>query len=312
MQWLEKAGCLLVNVWVYVRFPRLIAAFRKRLGYFPNVAFPKTYHEKMTWRKCFDHNPVFELFCDKLDTKAYVRKICPDMKVPETLSQTAELAGFLDFDLQPNTILKASHGCDMNLFIADHPAELSRLIGVVGGWLRKTHGRNGYQWGYLGLQKRVLLERSITLEGSDLLDISVRCANGQAVAGSVIRMNKTAEKQLGYFDLQGKRLSDPASGACVGNLAGDFEIPPAYFEAVRLAEQLSRGVDYARYDFMFNGRDLYGGEITVYPAAGLSKSNHAFLDDLINTHWDIAQSWFLQTRQTGWKESYRKRLQRAL
>lgn len=59
--------------------------FWERVGYNPNIALPGRYHEKMLWRKLFDRNPLFEVFCDKLATKDFVRKRTPGLKLPETL-----------------------------------------------------------------------------------------------------------------------------------------------------------------------------------------------------------------------------------
>jgi hypothetical protein len=38
--------------------------FKEGVGYRPRIALPKRYHEKMLWRRIFDHNPEFTLFSD--------------------------------------------------------------------------------------------------------------------------------------------------------------------------------------------------------------------------------------------------------
>lgn len=49
-------------------------------------------------------------------------------------------------------------------------------------------------------------------------------------------------------------------------LPADFPFPGVLPPAVGHARELSRRIDYACFDFMTDGRDLFGGEITVYPA----------------------------------------------
>ena len=49
----------LVNLFAYIRHPFNVKLFRRRVGYFPNIALPRRYNEKMLWRKIFDHNPLF-------------------------------------------------------------------------------------------------------------------------------------------------------------------------------------------------------------------------------------------------------------
>ena len=68
-----------------VHYRRQFQIFRKVVGYGPNIAFPSRYHDKMLWRKIFDHNPLFVTFCDKLATKEYVRARAPGIRMPATL-----------------------------------------------------------------------------------------------------------------------------------------------------------------------------------------------------------------------------------
>lgn len=85
-----------------------------------------------------------------------------------------------------------------------------------------------------------------------------------------------------------------------------------YQLARRYAEQLSVGVDYARFDFMWNGSDLYGGEITVYPSAGNQEIVNPTIHSAIMTGWNLELSHFLGTRRTGFSRVYADALRRRL
>jgi hypothetical protein len=54
-------------------------------------------------------------------------------------------------------------------------------------------------------------------------------------------------------------------------------------------------------DFLWNGSELYGGEITIYPAAGLKDPVDPAVHAYILDGWDLAQTHFLRAPQTGWK-----------
>jgi hypothetical protein len=89
-----------------------------------------------------------------------------------------------------------------------------------------------------------------------------------------------------------------------------MDVLKPYRLALRYAEQLSVGVDYARFDFMWNGADLYGGEITVYPSAGNQDIVNSTIHSAIMTGWDLEMSHFLRTRHTGIRRIYADALRR--
>ncbi len=60
----------------------LVEAYQQMHGRLPDIANPKHYTERMLWRKIVDRNPQFVLFSDKLATKDYVQRLCPDLAVP--------------------------------------------------------------------------------------------------------------------------------------------------------------------------------------------------------------------------------------
>jgi len=63
----------------------LVEAYQQRHGRLPDIANPQHYTELMLWRKIVDHNPQFALFSDKLATKEYFQRLCPELAVPRTL-----------------------------------------------------------------------------------------------------------------------------------------------------------------------------------------------------------------------------------
>lgn len=313
MKFLEYALFWWLNVFLYARRLRLVLKFKRVVGVFPDIAFPKTYHEKMLWRKLFDHNPMFEVFSDKLQTKAYVRAVSPSLPVPVTHWIAHKATDCLSLPFHAGTVLKASHGCKMNHFVRSSALDFTRLIPLVSEWLSTTHGVKDHQWGYLHLQKKIFLEELIPAEsGAGLLDISIRCSDGRAIIGSVSADIDTENVRIAYFDEQGKRILEGDGPPVANRLPQDFSLPLAYREAVDSAIKLSRGVDYARYDFLFNGQQLYAGEITVYPAAGLRSGTDGVLERMINEVWSIEGSWFLTTRHRGWRSLYAKWLRRQL
>ena len=101
-------------------WPRTVR-FVLKLGYLPNLAAPKTYHEMLLWRKIVDRNPLFVTLTDKLAAKAHIRSACPDLALPRTLWSGRDPADIPLELLAGDVIVKTNHGCAMNIFVADAP-----------------------------------------------------------------------------------------------------------------------------------------------------------------------------------------------
>lgn len=170
-------------------------------------------------------------------------------------------------------------------------------------WLADTYGEWNMEWEYFGVPKKIFVEEFVEVSG-ELADINVRCADGRPILDSVILNNKSDRMAFGYFNPDGTRsdldcIANPAFYES-GNLSMDYVVSASFHAAVRCAELLSLGNDYARYDFMTNGSDLFDGEITVYPAAEVSPATppgKIGSDTMVDWEWDLRGSWFLSTPQ---------------
>ena len=96
------------------RNPMLVWYYREYFGRTPNIADPQRYSERMLWRKILDRNPQFVVFSDKLATKDYIKKRCPDLPVPGTLWVGDDASAIPDGLLAGDVYLKANHGCNFN------------------------------------------------------------------------------------------------------------------------------------------------------------------------------------------------------
>jgi len=172
--------------------------------------------------------------------------------------------------------------------------------------MHTDYSRYKYESAYFGTRRLLFLEELIEDPGGGkLVDLSVRCSNGRAILVSATVDNKREGEKMAYVDLQGVRLFALERKQPPEEFLPPNYRPPATFDtAVDYARRLSVGIDYARYDFLCIGERIYAGEITVYPAAGMSKADKDGLDRILLEGWDILQSWFLTTPQSGWRGFY--------
>lgn len=310
---LKEALFFSVNLFIYRTYKREVTMFKNIVGYSPNVACPEKYHEKMLWRKVFDQNPLFKVFCDKIETKEYIRIKCPNINIPKTLWLVESISEISDMPISSEMVIKGSHGSGYNYFPNGSDEDKKNITALATQWLDTEYGTDFYEPGYFGLKRKIFAEELFrsSKEGG-LIDVSVRCSAGKAIMIFVVLNCKTEDMQYGHYDLDGNRLLTHADiNAGYKCIPMDYKLPGNYHEIIRYAEILSSGVDFARYDFMTDGEVIYAGEITVYPAGGLTMAtpvDYIGTDVIINQYWDIRDSWFLNSAQTGWKSLYAKML----
>jgi hypothetical protein len=302
------------NAVFYAKKMGLVWRYSWKIGRLPNIANPQRYSERMLWRKIVDHNPQFVVFADKLATKEFLKAHCPDLPVPRTLWMGRDADAIPDELLRGEVFVKANHGCGFNHRVRGGPCDRRALRKKTQRWLRSGYGRKGGEWAYSRVEPKLFVEEAVGDVETGLIEINVRAGNGKAILGSVVGKCKTPDQWSVYLD--------PAGTSTLGMLDTDespikplpagLAVTEPYRRAVGFAEKLSVGVDYARFDFMWNGAELFGGEITVYPAAGLADPANASNNVATLTGWDLRQSHFLKAPHTGWMRIYADALGRRL
>jgi len=302
------------NAVLYAKNMGLVRRYRRATGRLPNIANPQRYTERMLWRKTVDHNPQFVLFSDKLAAKDFLKGRCPDLSVPRTLWIGRNADAIPDELLRGDVFVKTNHGCGFNHRIRGGQCDRVALRKKTEQWLGSVHGRKGGEWAYFKVEPKLFVEESVGDAEAGLIEFNVRAGNGAVIMGSVMGRCKTPSQWAVYLDPEGAPtfgMNDP-EGSPIVPLPKGLAVTEPYRRAVQFAQKLSVGVDYARFDFLWNGAELFGGEITVYPAAGMSDPANSSANAATMTGWDLMQSHFLKSQHTGWMRIYADALSRRL
>jgi TupA-like ATPgrasp len=308
---LERAVLAGVRAWLRLSHPLLVREFARRLGYVPDLAVPRTYNEKVLWRKLIDHDPRFAVFADKLAAKEYARERCPDLAIPRTLWVGESADAIPDAALSGDVVVKTNHGFNFNVFIAKGTYDRPLLVRTVARWLRTVHGRPDGEWAYGRIRPRVFVEERLLVGIGDApTDIKVHACDGEIVHGWAV--NKVSERAV-TLSASGDPIAPALTHASnERSLAADDRLRTRFAEARRFAAALSRGVDYARYDFLVAPGQLYFGEITLYPAAGYDSWSDPAIALRLSRCWDLQKSAFLAAERGGPAGVYARALRARL
>ncbi|QKD04281.1 hypothetical protein EB235_24675 [Mesorhizobium loti R88b] len=287
------------RLWLMLRHPALIVRFVMKMGYLPNPAAPVRYHELLLWRKILDHNPLFVTLTDKLAAKAHIHDACPGIAVPRTLWSGRNPADIPPGLLAGDVVVKANHGCAMNMFVANGEPDRAAVVRKARHWLNKTYGRRDGEWAYWPIVPTVFVEERLPLCGGTIAtDIKVHICSG--VISHVWVEDKHAERSL-LFDREGNPLPgrDPDYPREDQALPVNARLIDYVTQAISMAPGIAGDLDYVRIDFLVTDERLHAGEIVIYTAAGYGTWTNPAIAAEIERLWRLDQSAFLRRRHRG-------------
>lgn len=268
-------------------YPLLLRIAERRLGYKPDIHNPKTFNEKVLFRKVYDRNPLLPIVCNKLTLSDYAAEklgaraeaLFPKklgvFKRPRDIDLTA---------LPDRFVLKANQASGWNIFV-DNKADvdLDALRSEVTLWLRRSYGKKKQEWAYQSFQRCVIAEEFLDApDGRALSDLKVYMLNGRVAFVHFI------DGMIG--DRSDAFMSEDwtAMGFCregQENLV-DPTPPAGLSEMLSLSRELSTDFDAIRVDFLLVGDRFYLGELTPYPLSGMQKFIPNGFDRTLGDMWD--------------------------
>ncbi len=306
----------LLDFILYAIHPVMVFRFVRELGHLPRITLPRTYNEKMLWRMIFDRNPQFVAYSDKLATKASFARVCPALRVPAVLWQGDTPEEMPVRFLSAPVVIKASHGCRFNWFPARMPPDQEAFQSEAHRWLATDYSRQLGEWAYREVRPRLFVEERVeATPPGEIIELKVHVFHGQVFYAVVYLREKTSRSLSAIFDAAGSRLSvtnSVVAGDPGRALPENFQLPACYRQAMDAASSVADRTDYLRVDFMVADDILFGGEITVYPTAGLMTNSSPECMAALGRAWDLRRSWLLAAPQEGWRRHYARWLRTAL
>ncbi len=278
--------------------PMLAMAYRRRFGQWPRLWQPRSFNEKLHLRMALDRRPLLTQLAGKLESRAFVtQRLGRNDMQPRLLAAIRHPDEVDGLDLPPRWIMKASHasGC-VRIVTEDDPIRPGEMRRLVAEWLPIEHGRYGLEWAYHNVKRVVVVEELLSHQGDVPRDVKFFCFHGR-VAYIQIDSDRFDGHQQSLFDTAWQRLD-----VQVKNYAPHTEnvAPPQALSAmIRIAEQLSAGIDFVRVDLYDLGETVMVGELTNYPQGGSGNFNPPHWDDVFGERWTLPSLPVLR----GWARS---------
>jgi hypothetical protein len=283
---LLNAVVLRLPTWLLVA-PAAILTFRRRHGYFPNLRMPKTFSEKILYRKLFDRRPILTVIADKIAIREYVSgRIGPEY-LPKLL-HIGETPDTIPWSRLPDRfVIKPNHGSGWVQLVTDKPsAERARIEELGAYWLRKNFYVLGGEWAYKNIRPQLMIEEFLDSgSGYPPNDYKFYVFDGR-VEYVQVDLDRFAEHRRNILDRNGARvpatLDYPADPGEV--------VPPACFDRmIEIAERLAQGWDFIRVDLYDCAGRIVFGELTGTPQNGLGIFDPPGWDLTFGELWPLAR-----------------------
>lgn len=235
----------------------------------PDLKNPKTFNEKLQWLKLHDRRSEYTTMVDKYAVKEFVAKIIGSEYIIPTLGVWNRFEE-IDFNTLPNQfVLKTTHGGGgLAVVICKDKNSFNRQKAkqILDKSLKSNIYANYREWPYKNVPKRIIAEKYMPSDNG-LIDYKVHNFNGVPKFILVCRnrysTNPMAET---FFSDKWEKLDLKRPGHPNPNM----EKPESLQEVLELSALLSKDLPFARTDFYIIDSKVYFGEITLYPASGLS------------------------------------------
>jgi hypothetical protein len=283
-----------------------------KIGYYPNFKDPKSFNEKILWKKIYDRNPLLPIIADKYRVREYLKDVLGQKKAQEIIIPflyVTDNPENIPFDsLSGEYIIKPNHASNKYIIVEDDGKQKkyairkgnikstvltdcqetrNEIIKVCKGWLKMPHAFYMHEWAYQKIKRKIIIEKLLRdSNGKIPIDYKFTIFNGKCNYLTVwydrfidLKMGRyTPEWE--YINIKGRT-----------KLAEYKEKPKNLQSMINLAETLGKPFDYIRVDLYLVDDRIYFGELTNYSASGaiqLPKS----IDFELGSKWKIVPKYW--------------------
>ena len=254
-------------------------------GYIPNLKNPKTYTEKLQWRKLKDKNKLFSLCADKYAVRDYVKNkvgekyLIPIYLVTESLKKE-------EFEKLPKSfVLKTTNGSGnaaVKIIKDKNKENFEGLRNFFENCKKIDVGDYTMESWYSDIPFKIMAEKLLDIKTVD--DYKIHCFNsGKLIIEHLTERNK--EKGIlksNAYDENWNKLN-----FTMGTELYTYDVkPPKNFqEMIKVAKKLSEDFDYVRVDLYNIDGEIYFGELTFCDAGGFGKFSDKEWDYKLGEYW---------------------------
>lgn len=256
-------------------------------GYIPNLKYPKTFTEKLQWRKLKDKNRLFTICADKYAVREYVKnKVGEEYLIP--LYLVTDKLTKEQWNKLPNSfVLKTTNGSGnsaVKIIIDKNKENFEKLRVFFENCKKIDVGDYTMESWYSKIPFKIIAEKLLDIKTVD--DYKIHCFN----SGKIIIEHLTGRnREKGVLKSNAYDENWNKLNFTMGTELYTYDVkPPKNFnEMINIAKKLSEDFDYVRVDLYNIDGKIYFGELTFCDAGGFEKFTDKQWDYRLGNYWNI-------------------------
>lgn len=265
--------------------------FLKRNHYLPSLSNPKTFNEKLNYRKFFSKNSLFSLCADKIAVKKYVADKIGEKYIIKTLYQTKHIDSEQikkQLDLHNSFVLKANHNSGHIYFIDKKTSkeDINKACNALNRELTRDFGKRKNENWYSSIKPEILLEENIKKNPQQaLVDYKFHIFKQNSSEVKVVLcviFDRGNNSHCSYFDEELNWIPFSQGYPCI---ITQLTPPKNYTKMLDLAKQLAEPFNYVRVDFYNQEGEIKFGEFTFADGSGFERFSSYEYDLWLGNLW---------------------------
>jgi hypothetical protein len=269
--------------------------FKMQHGYNLNLKNPKSYNEKIIWKKIHDRNPLLSIVADKYKVRDYLRKVLGKNEAEKILipllfvTDRPETIPF--YKLPEEYIIKANHGSGWNIIVEKNSAiDKKAIIRKCNYWLGSSYGAFGNEWAYQEIKRKIIIEKLVRDEKGKLpTDYKFHMIHGECIFIQIDFDRHTNHKRS-LFD-ENWNLINALHAHPIGS---HIKKPDNLEEMLALSKLLAKPFDCIRVDLYSINNKIYFGELTNYHGGGTNNFTPISVDFELGKSWKLEENYWLK------------------
>ncbi|RYG08905.1 MAG: hypothetical protein EOO07_24805 [Chitinophagaceae bacterium] len=262
--------------------------FKKAHGYTLDLVNPRSFNEKICWKKICDRNPLLPILADKYAIRKHIvnvlgNEVAENILIP--LLYVTEDPESIDFDSLPSSfVIKSNHGSGNNILVHDKSgADRQAIIRECKAWLKMPYGVRAHEWAYEQTPRKILIEAMLKdSTGHVPPDYKFSMMHGDCVFIQV-DSDRFGDFTRTLYDKSWNKID----AAWKRKPGAPIPRPEKLDEMLILAKKLAQNLDYIRVDFYVMDGRIFLGEMTNYPARGRGRFTPQAYDFELGAKWKI-------------------------
>lgn len=277
-------------------YRRLRKRFYEKLGYTLNLQNPRSYNEKINWKKLYDRNPLLIITADKYEVRSYLRKVLGEQEAEKyliPLYYVTDKPDDIPFDKLPDSfVIKPNHGSWMHLIVRNKSEIIPHeVVALCKNWLSVHFGLFTHEWAYRNIKRKIIIEKLLLTEDNELPgDYRFFCFHGVCRFIRVSHNRFTNDDSSIFLDTSWNTMPVYNPGYSVSQ--APFEKPAKLEEMISLAEKISKDFDSVRVDLYYCNENIYFGELTHYRGNGFASFEPQHYDFQFGEYWKLEPGYW--------------------